>query len=55
MPEKPLASKPGSVSATVGTPGSSSMRVAVVSASARSLPVLIWPMAAEMPSTPTST
>src|SRR5215510_14750899 len=41
MPKKALASYPGTNSPTAGTPGSASERIAVVTASARSLPALI--------------
>ena len=51
MPLQPLASKPAIVSPMVGTSGSSAMRAAVVTPSARSLPALIWPMPDEMPPT----
>src|SRR5262249_2902362 len=43
-PNQALASKPGTNSSTVGTSGSASERVAVVTASARSLPALIYPI-----------
>ena len=42
MPNHALASYPGTNSPTVGTSGRTSERVAVVTASARSLPALIY-------------
>ena len=42
MPDQKLASKPGTNSPTVGMSGSASERVAAVTASARSLPALIY-------------
>ena len=51
-PRQPLASKPGMVSAMVGTSGNSATRTAVVTPRACSLPALIWPMPDEMPPTP---
>ncbi len=48
MPNQVSASKPGSaVSATVGMSGADGERLALVTASARSEPALIWPMTAE--------
>ena len=44
----PLASKPGTKSPTVGTSGSASERVAVVTANARSLPALMCSIDAGM-------
>src|SRR5262245_5974390 len=51
IPYQPLASKPGRNSPTVGTSGRASWRVALVTASARSLPALMYPSDASM--TPT--
>jgi hypothetical protein len=44
MPCQVLASKPGTVSATVGRSGSACERSAVVTASARTLPALMAPI-----------
>src|SRR5262249_13798507 len=41
-PDQALASQPGTISPKVGTLGSTSERVAVVTASARSLPALMY-------------
>src|SRR6516164_9779815 len=48
IPYQPLASKPGRNSPTVGTSGRASWRVALVTASARSLPALMYPSDAGM-------
>ncbi len=53
MPNHELASKPGTVSATVGTPGSASERLSVVTASARNWPERICPIDAVMVANPT--
>ena len=55
MPNHELASKPGTVSATVGTPGSASERLSVVTASARNWPERICPIDAVMVANPTWT
>src|SRR5437764_5058370 len=47
-PKIALCSKPGKKSLTVGSSGSSSDRVAVVTARARSRPALIWSMEVDM-------
>jgi len=43
-PRKLLASKPGTNSPTVGVSGSASKRIAVVTASGRSVPALMYPI-----------
>src|SRR5262249_41413561 len=55
MPKKPLASKPGTDSPTVGMSGKTSKRSAAVTASARSLPVRMYSIDADGPTNRTCT